>query len=454
MSSLRQLLAAVVAIEFLAAVLLCGWRMNSTQPAPPPVETWTDAITGAELLAVPNKFLFDGVTKWQTLGETYIATGFFSKGEACLRRAAECDPDSSEIPMSHGFCLERLGLLEEARDVYHRAATHGQTEIVERAWYALGRIFLQLEQAAEADEAFRTAGEHHLPSVYQRAKLLVRDGQALEAKPLLKQLADAQPDDLNVLQLQAQAADNLGDADAAADFRDAAGRARAILDLIEQPQYYMVDGDKYGFNGEVARLTQHQSAAEEAVSVEKLLKLARDGVRWENAMNRTFLEDSAKFALEAGRPEAARSFLEQMIFIEDMPSARAWGLLGDVEYVERNTQKAWQDWNRSERILPGATDHGKLVQFAEQSGDKAAVQRHQGPAKQSAGIVAYGFGQFSEARTELRAAVAADPALVDAYYYLGECERLLADRRKAEAAFRQCLKLNPDHGRALAQLRR
>src|SRR5579872_5274598 len=125
MSSLRQVLAALVAIEVLAALLLCGWRMNSTQPSPPAVTSWTDAITGAELLALPDQFLFDSATKWQVLGEAYMSTGFFSKAEACLRQAAIIDPASPDIPLLHGFCLERLGLLSEARDVYRQAAALG-----------------------------------------------------------------------------------------------------------------------------------------------------------------------------------------------------------------------------------------------------------------------------------------------------------------------------------------
>lgn len=454
MSSFRNLLVALVAIEILGAALLCGWRLNSTVPSPPQIEPYTDAITGAELLALPNTFLFDGVTKWQVLGEAYMVTGFFSRAEACFRQAAECDPSSAEIPMSHGFCLERLGLLDEARNVYHRAATQGSPEIGVRAWYALGRIYLQLEMAAEAREAFEAAGEYHIPSVYQRARLLVRDHHAPEAQPLLKQLADAHPDDLNILQLQAQAAEECGQLEAAADFRDAGERAAVVVDLTDNPPQHLVDDRAFGFTGEFRRLTQPQPAQEQAIAAEKLLNLTRPEVRWRNAMTRYILEDAAKFSLDAGKPALARKLLEQKIFTDKTPSARAWGLLGEVEFAENHVKEAWEDWDHSERVLPGEVDHDKLAKFAAQGGDQAASKRQSALAREAAGIKAYRSNTLPEARTQLRKAVAIDPGRADAWFYLGECERLVAERSRAIEAYKECLKLNRDHGRALARLAR
>jgi len=40
------------------------------------------------------------------------------------------------------------------------------------------------------------------------------------------------------------------------------------------------------------------------------------------------------------------------------------------------------------------------------------------------------------------------------WFYLGETRRLLGDTAGAELAYRRCLQVNPDHGRALQGLER
>src|SRR5262249_60495809 len=97
--------------------------LNSPAPAPPLVEQYNDVLTGRELLALPDQFLFDSVRKWQTLAETYMAFGNFSKADACFRRAAAADPRSPELALHPGYCLVRLGRLVEAPEAFRLRGT-------------------------------------------------------------------------------------------------------------------------------------------------------------------------------------------------------------------------------------------------------------------------------------------------------------------------------------------
>jgi tetratricopeptide (TPR) repeat protein len=434
-NTFRRFSIAMVGVEVLAAGCLFAWRLNSTLPSPPPVDLYVDAITGRELLALPDQFLFDGTAKWRTLGETYMATGFYAKAEACLDRAAECDRHSAEIALSHGYCLERLGMLDEAWNEYRRAAKQGRRELATTAWYRVGRIHLQREQPVEAKEAFEQAGPDHLPSLYQRSRLLVRSGRAAEAEPLLNQLAKGSSDDLLVWQLRAQAA-----------------RATPSLQLDEAHLKLSASRAAFGFERELTQ-ARLKKAGRNVAAAERLVRLTRDDTHWQNQYL-TLLQEAAEAQLEQGNTSGARILLERQIELEELPTARAWELSGAVEFLEKHSDRAWDDWSRAERMRPDAVDHSKLARIALEEGDRPSARRQEGLAHQFAGIESFRSNKLDAARSELRQAVAAGPDLWDAWFYIGECERLLDDRSAAEAAYRRCLALNSTHGRARERLRR
>src|SRR5258708_5158358 len=100
-------------------------------------------MTARDLRALPGGYLFDSVAKWRELGDSYMAFGFFAKADACLRRAAQNDPQSLELAFHHGYCLERLGHLDEARQVFRSLVEGRSSPLSQKAWYRLGRIGLQ-----------------------------------------------------------------------------------------------------------------------------------------------------------------------------------------------------------------------------------------------------------------------------------------------------------------------
>jgi tetratricopeptide (TPR) repeat protein len=451
--NLMRVLQVLVGVEAAVCAVLFGLRLNATLPTPPPVGDYTDAITGADLLAAPDRFLFDSAKKWRTLGETYMQSRFFSKGEACLHAAADRDPKSADTALWHGCCLEQLGELEAARAAYLRSAQYGSSRTAELAWYRVGRIHLQLEQGAEATRAFEKAGDDHLPSVYQRAKLLVRGGSAAEAVPLLERLVEDQPRDLHVWQLRARAAEALGNAEEAAAARDIVLRSVHLLHL-EEPRMAMLPlAEPFGMYQQIVETMKLRRKGQVDLAAEKLLQIVGDETHWENKFP-SLLEVVAEVLLEARNLAMARTLLEQQIEARGAPSKQAWELLAQVEFAENELDPAWDDWCRAERLRPHDVDHEKMAQLAEKRGDSAAARRQRGLARQYAGLSKFLNDRLEDARTSFREAVKVDAELPDAWFHLGETERLLGAPAAAKTAFERCLELMPNHGRARDQLRR
>lgn len=448
-----RLLKILVGAELLVSACLFGLRLNATLPTPPPVDDFTDAITGSEILAVPDRFLFDSTAKWRALGETYMQSRFFPKAEACLRAWADRDPKSGDAALWHGCCLEQLGRLAEAREVYLRSARVGSSRVAELAWYRIGRVHLQLEQSAEAASAFDMAGMDHLPSVYQRAKLLIRDGSAVQAVPLLERLSEDHPRDLHVWQLRARLAEALGRPEDAVTARDMVLRSITTLGLEEPHRTMLPQGEPFGLFRQVAQYMQQARAGGAPDAARHLLPLVRDETLWQNKIP-LLLEEVAEVEVDAGNLSAARALLEKQIEERGNPTKRSLEALARVELAENRLQQAWQNWTRAERLRPNGVDHQQMADIAQKLGDTAAARRQSGLAAQCSAISSFLNDKLEDARALSRRAIEIDAELPHAWFYLGESERLLGAPSAAKTAFQRCLDLAPNHGRARAQLRR
>ena len=453
MKATPKLLAVLVAVEVAVGAVLSALRLNSTQPIPPPAYQYTDAITARDLLALPDEYLFDSVAKWRTLGETYMAFGFFAKAEACLRRAAQSDPYSLELRFDHGYCLERLGHLDEARNEFHRVAMGHSRLLRQRAWYRLGRIGLQLEQPEDAARAFEQVGDDHLPSVYERAKLMVRGGRSAAAETLLNLLAERLPDDVRVWQLRAQAAANLGRTEEAAAARDAVERARVGLEFDDMEQLFQPIRDGVGLSRAVAQANRAQQAGNMAEAADLLTEAVRPQTRWQNRYL-LLLQDAAEFQVRAGNMAIAGELITRQFEEEGLPTARAWALRGEVEFARKHYEQAFRDWSRAELLQPAAIDQIKMATASEHLGDIPSTKRHLALAGQFAGINYFRGNDLANAKTTLRQAATIESHLPEIWFYLGESERLTGNIAQAEAAYRRCLQLDPAQGRARDGLRR
>ncbi|MFN0050966.1 MAG: tetratricopeptide repeat protein [Planctomycetales bacterium] len=451
----QTLLRLIIGLELVGAAVAVGWRLSSTSVLPPPVADSEDATTGRELLALPHAYLIDSGDKWRTLGETYLVFGYFAKADACLAKGAAAQPESAEIALTRGMCLERLGKLDEAANWFRNAADLGTREVAPLAWYHLGRNFLRQERPDEAAAAFEAAGDLYPGSVYQRAKLLVRSGHAAEAEPLLEQLSEQYDNDLRILQLRARAADQTGREDLAVELRAALNLASARLQVDDTDDFQKPIRERFGLPREIARAERLREAGNARGGAQRLARLVDDDPLWEQTY--LYLLQDAAFALlrvensTSDEIAQARRLLERQIQEQGFPTALAWELLGDVERRSGHVEQARDAWSHAERMLPGASVLLKLAEVEQDQGEVETARRHRAQAAQYAGMELLRQGQLDQAVARFREGVAQDANLPDLWYYAGEGERFLGNTTQAEAAYRRALKLNPDHGRALAR---
>jgi tetratricopeptide (TPR) repeat protein len=448
--TLRNAMIAAVVLELAAAATMVGLRLNSTMPAAPLVAQYTDTLTGRELLAFPGKFLFDSAAKWRNLAETYATFGYFAKADGCYRRLVASDR-TPETAFYHGYCLVRLGRLDEASSEFRRVTEARDLRFGPRAWYFLGTIHLRREQPEEAMQAFERAGDEHLLSVFQRAKYLVRSGDVAEAAPLIDRLAEALPQDVKVWQLRAHAAEAQGHSQDAIAARDALDRAKVILTGDDTEEFFANIRKRFGMAREIAAAVEERRAGDVAKSADRLARLVRPGTFWENQYL-YMVQDAAAIHLQAGNLAEARGLAVRQIEIEEFPTPTAWQIRGEADYSKQNWSQALEAWSHAERLKPNAVDHVKLATAVEHVGDTAAARRHLALAGLFNGVDLFREGELDEARTMFRQSLSIADDIADLWFYLAECERQLGEPRPAEAAYRRCLELNPAHGRAAVRL--
>ncbi|MBI3864747.1 MAG: tetratricopeptide repeat protein [Planctomycetia bacterium] len=453
MIRLRKLLAVAIGIELVAAVILISMRLGATRPDPPLVAAYHDALTGREILALPDRFRFDGTDKWRTLGEVYLAYGFFGKAEACLARAARADPRNAEIAFAYGFCLERLGKIPEANSEFLRAVATGNSRMDQECWYHIGRNHLRREQPAEAELAFLKAGELHFPSVFQRARLLVRHGRASEATPLIQRLAESHPRDLHVWQLRAQAALENGRDQDAADARDELERAVETLALNDTHIDLDQIRKRMGLAREILRARELWNSGAAAEAADRFLRLLDADLQSESSFP-YLQQDAAAAQVSVGNLEVAKPLVERQFDELDFPTPIAWEMRGDIAFAEGRSDDAQTAWIHAVRMLPTADVYRKLARLAHQRNNESEYQHDLALAGQRMGVDYLQVNQAAKAKAIFREAIALDASLPDLWYFCGESERLLGDRTLAAAAYRSCLELEPYHGRALSALAR
>ncbi|MSR56420.1 MAG: tetratricopeptide repeat protein [Planctomycetaceae bacterium] len=453
LKTLRNVLAVAFGIEIIVVAFVVGRRLNSTHIVPPHAEQYHDSLTSRELLDLPDRYWFDSTEKWRELAEVYMTLGHFAKADACLGRAMEGNPLSTSIAFSRAYCLERLGRIDDANAVLHRVAEQITGQSAQTAWYCIGCNALKLEQAAEAAHAFERAGIDHLPSLYQRARLLVRGAQAAQAEPLLTKLVAEHPRDPRVLQLRSAAAAALGRSEEADGFRDAVDRALVSLSVDAPPFDLHSRKDRFGLGREMAAVYEQLQARKFDAVSRRLPLLVSEDMHGENH-HPLLLQKAAEYLVYARNEPVARLLLDRQIDEYGFPTARAWELRGDVLFHDHQPDAAWSAWSHALRMQPETIDYPKLAEAAQQAGDQLQSRRYLSLADQYAGMQHLRNDRLEPAHQALQRAAARDPELADVWFYLGETERLLGNGREAEVSYRRCLKLVPWHGRAQSRLDR
>ncbi len=446
------ILCVVVAAELVGAAALLGWwavapPSPSAAPEPPrPEMSFLDSVTAAEIRQRQAEVAADRAEDWRALAEIYVLYGFFAEADVCCRRAAALDPSSFWTYFWWGTALSRLGETEASSEKFRAAVDVAEGPLADVTWYCIGLNLLREENPSEAETAFRTAPGYP-PADYELAKLLVRSDRAAEAVPLLDHLIENHPQRQKYYQLRSRAARQPGDRDAAAQVLDRAYLAPEVLSSDELTGFLEEQIGRHGLDvwiEEGRRFLAEGAVAEAAARLREAL-----GVEWRQEA----ADLLAHAELQLGHPDEAVRVLNEAI-ARSSPLPERLVALGNAYQMQHDYDRARQAWERSVRLRPNKAAHERLAEHFAQRGDEQAATRHRALALLAAGIAALRNHELETAENDLQQSVELAPQQAHAWYHLGECRRLLGETEAAQTAFRQCLTINPDHGRAQRSLDR
>jgi tetratricopeptide (TPR) repeat protein len=443
----QRILSAILVVELAVGAVLC-FRQGYRPTAPIAELSVIDPLAAGHIRALARQCR--SPADWARLGDAYLAYGYFPEGEACYRQAVEDAPEPADLAYEWAFALERIGRNEAANREYERAIRQGHPRPGD-CWYYIGRNWLRLEQAEQAREAFRKAGDHPLAR-YELARLLVRSGQPEEAISVLDRLTAEHPKAVQPYLLRYRI-EALRDSPLAAVYADRAWLAPDVLPSPWEGEKVRLDEthERLGVAG-VWSVCQGLLAQGQLAEAEPRLRHALQ-LHWDPAG----VDLLAKVVARRGQLGESIYLLQQVLDREG-PSGHFLIRLGDMYEQSRRFDLAGRAWSRAVQLglPPGAKyrdyPYQKLAAYSRQQGDKDASGRHSAGALYAAGHEAFWNQKLPEARTALERAVELAPGMAHAWFYLGETRRLLGEAGPAQQAYQRCREINPDHGRALASL--
>lgn len=443
MSLARWIVTGILVMEGLAGGWLAVVRLLEPR-VPMPVFEGTNEFTQMELRQ--QAAACRTAAAWREMGEAYLATGFFREAEACQRVACQREPSNARFAFEWAFALERLGELERANELYSLAATLGY-EHPDECHYFIGRNLLRQVRVDEAQRAFERAGE--LPAArYARAKIHW-DLQEAAAESITDQLLAQHASALQPLWLKQRITAGRND-QAAHKYRD---RWELCSERLHNP-----------FDRDVLRLTarNHSLGLPRRVSAAEGLLAAENyqaaeaafadilQVRWNSAA----ADQRADALFQLSRKKEALALLLEMLE-RDGPTVSTLERLGDAHSDLGKEREARQAWERAVRLGPGTTAKDacfKLGYSYEKASEPAKAQPWLAQGNCSLGMELMRQQNYGDARIMLGRAVKLDPESSRAWFQVGELERLLGSTAEALAAYRQCIRLEPTHGKCSAAL--
>jgi tetratricopeptide (TPR) repeat protein len=444
--SLNRLLVFAIAAELLAgAVVVFGPRPQPGLTPPVPDLSREDQVLAAQVHDRAAKC--QTPKDWNDLGELYLAHGFFPEAEACCRVAAEMDPNQPDPTYDWAFALERIGRLEESNAAYTKAIELGHADPA-GCWYFVGRNHLRREDVNAARAAFEKAGDH--PSArYEIARLLVREGKPAEAVPILDRLAAKYPNAVQPPLLRHRIEVLAGSPQAAA-YADRSFRAPGRLPTPFDREFNRVEAI-YFASGRPGQLRNAQSLlgrGDWQAAGAALRELLQE--EWD-----PYVADSmAEAEFHLGRPaEAAR--LVREVVDRAGPSAYFLIRLGDEAAEAGRQPEAVEAWTRATRLgspIEVKNTQNRLAMYYDGAKNEAAAKFHHGRAFLGAGEELFRAGQYRDALPAFKLAAEHDPRLALGWFYAGETHRVLGEAEPARAAYRKCLEIDPDFGRAVTGL--
>lgn len=445
MKFIRRCLVLIVIAELLgSSILIAGRLLRRT----PPEADWSlvDPVTADDLHTAAATC--ESAKDWRNLGERYMSAGFFTESEMCHRAACELEPKNAIFRRQWGFSLERLGLLDEANTQYHKTMELSVAE-ADACRYFIGKNLLRKGNASAARTFFED-GRKLPANLYELARLQTRADELTDASAAYAVLAAVGPEMLQVNLLGYRLALAHGDAGKQIRLADQIRYSSRKLQnpFDEEAKRLFKATQRLGANGD---LTQSR----ELIDSGRLKEAQRllDSLA-EKDRSAPVLELLAEIALQQDR------FVDSLELLDELqnqhgPFPRITARIGDVLAAAGQSAQARESWLKAAQLQAGVDlkeIHYKLADSQTMAGDEEAANRNRALGHYYAGRHLLHRNHATQAIKHFEEAVRNDPALTQAWFYLGESERHSHQPEKAQAAYRTCLKLNPHHGLALASL--
>ena len=130
-------------------------------------------------------------------------------------------------------------------------------------------------------------------------------------------------------------------------------------------------------------------------------------------------------------------------------SAKTLDIIGVASVQLGDRARAQRVWEQAIELEPTPNLYGKLAELRRLADDALGAARYWSLEQYQTGKDAWLNNDLTAAREHLEKAVALYEGHPHTWFYLGQTRRFLGDIPGAKAAYRRCLQINPDHGRAL-----
>jgi tetratricopeptide (TPR) repeat protein len=453
MSRIQKVLSALILLELSAGCLVWRWR---AQPGTLPPVDWSACLiedtVAAQIRETEGHLQPTIPESWLDLGAAYRAFGLFPQAEYCYRHADKLSPKDRGYLYYWAECLDLMGRTREATKLRRQMIDAGLrtplgSETTQYCWLNIGQDWLREENVPEAIEALRKAPD--IPKAkFLLARVLIRSGRAKEAISLLDDLLRASPGMVECNQMKSWAEAELGDPAAAQEFYDRARRSQPGMSNWD-PTYQEVLKRR--------QTTGSQAWHEKSLQLEAQGKLP-EAIEWSRkALQAFWTEDRAqqlaKLELLSGNAPEAVALMEDCVKRVGA-SAKTLDIIGVASMRLRDSARARRVWEQAIELEPTPNLYAKLAELSRAAGDTGQMRKYLSLEQYQTGKEAWLNNNLQIALEHFEKAVALDDGPAHTWFYLGESRRLLGDAAGAESAYRHCLQINPDHGRALRAFER
>jgi len=393
------------------------------------------------------------VDSWVQLGEIYTTFALMPEAEYCFRRALQVGDLNLAQQFKFGICLSRRGKLKTAIRILKPVAASSH-ELASHANLQIGLDYLRLDDRKEA-EVFLRRTENDEIADFALSRILIRDNRAKEAIEILDRLIERSPNSMRAHQMQGWAYEKLGNEQQARVCFDRSMHTSEMITI--HPISRDWDEENVSKMGAAVALTASTEALDKG-DFETATREAMDSFKLLEPLWRPAYAIQASLSfLKSGDPDTALFYLKRWL-IHDGESAYLWELAGDCFLEKGDEAKAEAAWLRGQAVRASKTVQSnaeccrKLSELYASQGDSAKAELYRGYHRYESGRLQWRDNKVREANNELCEAVSILKDDPDAWFALAEAQRALSDRNAARHSYEQCLRLAPNHGRALIGL--